>query len=958
MSELLIWSFVFTVMLLWQATAVTGNSPPIAVDDLYNVEMDTLLSVSAPGVLANDSDPDSDPLTALLVAGPTNGSLTLNPDGSFIYAPNPDFLGSDAFAYGVSDDPAHSGSDVLFSDTFDRLDNVDVDASSIGMSGLLTSLSYFEYGTASIVSGQLFLTGDTGNVVPQHDFTDALVLAAGGFVVEFDLNPPNSNDGAGYADWVGAVLGATKAGAEGGAHRVSQSNSSFAIVLRGNMGSSPGPGMYTTFFADVNPSPTTGIVYDQNPTPEEWYHLRLTVAPELGQTLFVPGNKAIVLVEITGDLDANQNMPSVDTYIATYTFDWVSTSNYIVVESLRAGLVDDLVIRTIGGGSLSDTATVTINVEPPYNPPSNHPPSAADDTYSISAGAMLVVPAPGVLANDGDLDGDPLTGVLAAGPSNGTLALNPDGSFGYTPNSGFSGTDSFTYRARDGLLYSEVLFSDAFDRPDSADVDTSTAGMSGLLAPLSYFEYGTASVQGWQLFLSGNTGNVVPQHDFTDAVILADGGFVIEFDLNPPNSNDGAGYADWVGAVLGATKAGAEGGYHRVSQSNSSFAIVLRGNVGSSPGPGMYTTFFADVNPSPTTGIVYDQDPTADEWYHLTLTVTPEPGQTLFVPGNKAIVSVGISGDLDGDQSAPSYDSYSATYTFDWVSTSNYIVVESLRDGWVDDLVVRTTDDGGFSNIATVNITVEQPENNPPIATITLPTSRFVTPVGIPVEFAGEISDPDAGDSHTATWRVASELSSEEFAGTVVGPLVNDSVTLTEPGIYSITLTVTDAAAANGVANTVNNDPEMPAFLVVYDPTGGFVTGGGWIYSPAAALLNSPAEGKASFGFVAKYRKGATVPEGNTEFRFQAGDFKFMSRSYQWLVVAGSKAVFKGDGSIEHMDGTFKFMLTAVDSAQDKFRIKIWDSLTDVVIYDNKRGQGDDAEPTIIGGGSIVIHRH
>jgi len=168
-----------------------------------------------------------------------------------------------------------------------------------------------------------------------------------------------------------------------------------------------------------------------------------------------------------------------------------------------------------------------------------------------------------------------------------------------------------------------------------------------------------------------------------------------------------------------------------------------------------------------------------------------------------------------------------------------------------------------------------------------------------------------------------------------------------QAGITNLKLTVSD-----GLAN--DSDSTM---IVVYDPSGGFVTGGGWIISPIGALLDSEATGKANFGFVAKYKKGATIPEGNTEFRFQAGTFAFKSSSYDWLVVAGSKAIFKGDGTIEGMEGTYKFMLTAIDDTQDKFRIKIWNPETDDIIYDNKRGENDDAEPTVIGGGSIVIHK-
>ena len=66
---------------------------------------------------------------------------------------------------------------------------------------------------------------------------------------------------------------------------------------------------------------------------------------------------------------------------------------------------------------------------------------------------MLTVPAPGVLGNDSDPDGDPLTAVLVTGPSHGSLTLNANGSFSYTPAADFAGSDSFTYRASDGTLY-------------------------------------------------------------------------------------------------------------------------------------------------------------------------------------------------------------------------------------------------------------------------------------------------------------------------------------------------------------------------------------------------------------------------------------------------------------------------------------------------------------------------
>jgi hypothetical protein len=83
-----------------------NDAGPVAVDDAYSVNEDTLLSVDASsGVLANDTDVDNDPLTAILVAesGPAHGTLTFNSDGSFTYQPEPDFNGPDTFSYRAND---------------------------------------------------------------------------------------------------------------------------------------------------------------------------------------------------------------------------------------------------------------------------------------------------------------------------------------------------------------------------------------------------------------------------------------------------------------------------------------------------------------------------------------------------------------------------------------------------------------------------------------------------------------------------------------------------------------------------------------------------------------------------------------------------------------------------------------------------------------------------------------
>jgi VCBS repeat-containing protein len=88
--------------------------------------------------------------------------------------------------------------------------------------------------------------------------------------------------------------------------------------------------------------------------------------------------------------------------------------------------------------------------------PGNTPPVANNNDYATNEGTELSIAAPGVLGNDTDADGDALTAILNVGPSNGTLTLNSDGSFTYTPNAGFTGLDTFTYHANDGLDDSNI----------------------------------------------------------------------------------------------------------------------------------------------------------------------------------------------------------------------------------------------------------------------------------------------------------------------------------------------------------------------------------------------------------------------------------------------------------------------------------------------------------------------
>ncbi len=200
------------------------------------------------------------------------------------------------------------------------------------------------------------------------------------------------------------------------------------------------------------------------------------------------------------------------------------------------------------------------------------------------------------------------------------------------------------------------------------------------------------------------------------------------------------------------------------------------------------------------------------------------------------------------------------------------------------------------------------------------------------------------------TWIWGDDSSTQ---GSVSSNEVFGSHAYSTPGVYTINCIVEDECG--------NYNSKDYQYVVAYDPSGGFVTGSGWFYSePGAYRLDETAEGDARFGFVSKYKKGATVPEGRTQFEFISEDFSFISNEYEWLIVAGEKAMFKGVGEINGQSG-YRFMISAIDDNDvgDRFRIKIWEEInsTEYVIYDNQYGDAEDANAnTYLTKGGIKIH--
>ncbi|MFN0193740.1 MAG: tandem-95 repeat protein [Aestuariivirga sp.] len=140
---------------------------------------------------------------------------------------------------------------------------------------------------------------------------------------------------------------------------------------------------------------------------------------------------------ITADLITKASPDGILTAFPDGHFTFTPNAGFIGLTSFSYRITD---------GSGFDEATVTIEV---INDPE---PIAVNDFYSVNEGQTLTVAAPGFLANDSDPDGDPFSATqITKGSPDGTLAAFPDGSFTFTPNAGFAGLTSFSYRISDGL---------------------------------------------------------------------------------------------------------------------------------------------------------------------------------------------------------------------------------------------------------------------------------------------------------------------------------------------------------------------------------------------------------------------------------------------------------------------------------------------------------------------------
>jgi VCBS repeat-containing protein len=430
-------------------TVTPVNDSPTVVADKYTVAEDSKLTVApALGVLANDSDPEGNSFTGVLVDAPKKGQLTLNPDGSFTYVPNANFFGVDSFAYRAADanssPPATvtiqvanvNDAPVAVNDTISAVEDTPitvVGSVPTGFTPVQWSANGHYYAqvrgdinwpNAVSASQALRFRGSRGHLVTvgsdaEHQFLVASVLT-------------------GHAQryWIGL----TDEGTEGNFRWVTGETLTYTNWGGGRPDNAGGNEHYVE------------VVHDSGTPFWRWNDIHASFGTN-GYIVEFEGPFRHGVLENDQEADNDPLTAQLVTGSTNGTLTLNTDGTFTYTPNANFAGSDSFTYKASDGQLESNVAMVTINVAA-----ANDPPVGVPDAYHV-ASTLTVSGAQGVLANDVDIDSPraSLTAQLLAAPTRGTLTLNPNGSFTYTRGPNFTSGDSFTYRTSDGTSTSDLV---------------------------------------------------------------------------------------------------------------------------------------------------------------------------------------------------------------------------------------------------------------------------------------------------------------------------------------------------------------------------------------------------------------------------------------------------------------------------------------------------------------------
>lgn len=261
-------------------------------------------------------------------------------------------------------------------------------------------------------------------------------------------------------------------------------------------------------------------------------------------------------------------------------------------------------------------------------------------------------------------------------------------------------------------------------------------------------------------------------------------------------------------------------------------------------------------------------------------------------------------------------------------------VADTDRDGDMEWL-----SNGNYAGLKVYLLVKTSTDTEAPVITVTGPEDD-----GVYFVDQGDVYDFSADDEEGQVASFTATVT--PMGGSPVEVFDGDSLP-SEAGFYTLTVSAEDDSG-NAASSVVN--------FIMVDPSAGFVTGGGWFTSPAGAYACDPElTGKVTFGFVSKYKKCMDVPTGNTQVVLHAGGLSFHSSSYEYLVVSGDTATYKGTGTVNG-EGVYGFTLSATDGGpkgDDTLRLRVWDTVTGAVVYDN--GFATESG-SLLSHGNVIIH--